>query len=247
MATNGSYWKYWKRPLAIFSRASSQTEQIVTSSYFLIMKRDFYNHLQRQSFNTIDREQIRQPHETFKTIARTARDRSDFCADARPCFERLKGQLDLRFDSKQRNRHNIVRDDQDMVLAMMCDPRVKHHLTSGHQLVSLRIVPNTVSLHLAVASQLLAIKEAHLPFYSAWAQKHHTVSGAAVDLLGTDENDFESLEGISDGEIEDDEDVSTSIGEMAHIKKMRRENDAVYSPRRNSLCQDSSCSPISYW
>lgn len=134
-----------------------------------------------------------------------------FCADARPCFERLKSQLDLRFDSKQRNCHNIVRDDQDMVLAMMCDPRVKHHMTSGHQLVSLRIVPNTVSLPLAVASQLLAIKEAHLPFYSALAQKHHTISGAAVDLLGTDENDFESLEDISDGEIEADEDVSTSI------------------------------------
>ena len=88
---------------------------------------------------------------------------------------------------------------------MMCNPRVKNHLTSGHQLVSLQIVPNTVSLPLAVASKLLAIKEAHLPFYSAWAQKHHSISGAAVDavdLLGTDENDFESLEDISDGEIE---------------------------------------------
>ena len=70
-----------------------------------------------------------------------------------------------------------------MVLAMMCDPRVKHLLTSEHQLVSLRIVPNTVASHLAVASQLLAIKEAHLPFNSAWAQNHHTVSGAAVDAV----------------------------------------------------------------
>ena len=102
-------------PLAMFSRASSQTEQIVTSSYFLIMKRDFYNHLQRQSFNSIDREQIRQPHKTYNTIARTERDRGDFCADARLCFEWLKGQLDLQFDSKQRNRHIIVRGDQDMV------------------------------------------------------------------------------------------------------------------------------------
>ena len=34
-----------------------------------------------------------------------------------------------------------------MVLAMMCDPRVKHLLTSGHQqLVSLRIVPNMYRL-----------------------------------------------------------------------------------------------------
>ena len=36
-------------PLAIFLRASSQTKQIFTSSYFLIMKRDFYSHLQHQN------------------------------------------------------------------------------------------------------------------------------------------------------------------------------------------------------
>ena len=66
------------KPFAVFSRASSQTEQIVTFSHFLIMKCDFYDHLQGQSFNTIDREQIRQLHETYKTIASTANDRSDF-------------------------------------------------------------------------------------------------------------------------------------------------------------------------
>ena len=105
----------------------------------------------------------------------------------------------MRFDSKQQNHHNIVRTDQDMVLAMMCDPRVKRLLTSGHQLVSLRIVSNAVSSHLAVTSQLLGIKESHLPFYSDWAQTHHTNSGAAVDavdLLDTKEGDFESLEDI---------------------------------------------------
>ena len=72
---------------------------------------------------------------------------------------------------------------------------------------------NSVASHLAIASQLLAIKEAHLPFYSAWAQKYHTVSGAAVYLLGTDEDDFENLENVSTVEIEADEDVSTSIAD----------------------------------
>ena len=43
----------------------------------------------------------------------------------------------------------------------------------------------------------------------------------AVDLLGTDENDFESLEDISDGEIEADEDVSTSIADQC------KESDAI--------------------
>eukprot|EP00957_Ditylum_brightwellii_P039146 2960097-Ditylum_brightwellii.AAC.1 len=64
----------------------------------------------------------------------------------------------------------------------------------------------------------------HLSFYSAWLQKHHTVSGAAVDavdLLGTDENGFEILEGISDGEIEADENVSTSIADQC------KESDAI--------------------
>ena len=50
---------------------------------------------------TIDHEQICQPHETYKTIAHSARDRSEFCAAATSCFERLKGQLDLRFDSNK--------------------------------------------------------------------------------------------------------------------------------------------------
>ena len=63
-----------------------------------------------------------------------------------------------------------------------------------------------------------------MPFYSAWAQKYHTVSGAAVDavdLLGTDEHDFDRLEDISDSEIEDDEDVSTSIADQC------KESDAI--------------------
>ena len=42
-----------------------------------------------------------------------------------------------------------------------------------------------------------------------------------MDLLGTDENDFESLEDISDGEIEADEDVSTSIADQ------RKEPDTI--------------------
>ena len=60
-----------------------------------------------------------------------------------------------------------------------------------------------------------------MPFYSAWAQKHHTVSGADVDLLDSDEDDFESLEDVSESEIEADEVVSTSIADQ------RKESDAI--------------------
>ena len=54
--------------------------------------------------------------------------------------------------------------------------------------------------------------------------KHYTVSGAAVDavdLLVTDEDVFESLEDVLDGEIEADEVVSTSIADQ------RKESDAI--------------------
>eukprot|EP00957_Ditylum_brightwellii_P156199 11888845-Ditylum_brightwellii.AAC.1 len=48
---NGNKWELLEilemvlEPLTVFSKASSQTKQIATSSYFLNMKRDFYNHI----------------------------------------------------------------------------------------------------------------------------------------------------------------------------------------------------------
>ena len=67
--------------------------------------------------------------------------RESFSADAELYFSRTRAQIDIRFDKKQRNTNNVVRDDQDMILAMFVDPRVKRLLKSSKAIASLKATP----------------------------------------------------------------------------------------------------------
>eukprot|EP00957_Ditylum_brightwellii_P205031 15341889-Ditylum_brightwellii.AAC.1 len=110
------------QPIAVFARSTSQTASEVTASYFLIWKKDWFKHLEKTSFQVLTRS-FRHIGETYKTQARESKERDSFSADSRPCFDRCKAQLKIRFENPQHGPNNVVRDDEDMFLATCVDPR----------------------------------------------------------------------------------------------------------------------------
>ena len=52
--------------VAVFARSTCQTEQHVTSSYILIWKREFIQHVKKKVFMVIDRYHITRPYDTYK-------------------------------------------------------------------------------------------------------------------------------------------------------------------------------------
>ena len=97
----------------------------VTSSYFLLWRQRFHKHVQKESYERLDRNKHRSLGQTYKTQDREETSRSNFSSDSSLCISRLTAQLELRFSQKQRNPNNVVRDDIDLYIAMCCDPRVK--------------------------------------------------------------------------------------------------------------------------
>eukprot|EP00957_Ditylum_brightwellii_P033996 2574789-Ditylum_brightwellii.AAC.1 len=62
----------------------------------------------------------------------------------------MKAQMDIQFNAKQRNPHNIVRNDEDMAMAMFLDPRVKYLLKSETVIASLKIAPASLASRTAI-------------------------------------------------------------------------------------------------
>eukprot|EP00957_Ditylum_brightwellii_P000947 75984-Ditylum_brightwellii.AAC.1 len=97
----------------------------------------------------------------------------------------MKAQMDIRFNAKQRNPYNVVRDYEDMVMAMFVDPLVKYLLKSETVIASLKIAP-------ASLASRTAIKEHHFKYFKRWAEKNRKENAGRDDAESSeDEEDDE--------------------------------------------------------
>jgi len=93
-------------PLAEFSM-EIQSEG-VTSSYFLLWRQKFQKHVEKESYERLDRTKLRSVDQTYKTQDRQVTNRRNFSSCSSLCISRLSAQLKLRFCQKQRNANNVV-------------------------------------------------------------------------------------------------------------------------------------------
>jgi hypothetical protein len=129
--------------------------------------------------------------------------------------------LDLWFKKKQRNPNNDVRYDQDMVLAMFTDPRVKNILKSTAAVQSLRVSPELASI--------TQIKDIHFKYFTKYSEKNRgSTSTGAAEGQDDDDSQFDDefleddLEMIVDGELEVDVD-----GPAQSAIDARKESDVI--------------------